>query len=156
MNVFKTIWQYGYSYCVIYTPFARAILFLFALIIVAVALCLWTFSDDYYIRNSCNTFTLAEIVSVDTMRIYGDPYRSYEYSAKCVYYVSGKEYSAKFSGFKVSPPVGLKAPVYYNSDSPDKYTFYGEFKEKLLNDPFFYYVKQVEGEKKKSTEISVR
>lgn len=147
MNIFKTIWKYGYSYCVIYTPFARAILFMFVLIIVTIALCLWTFSYDYYIRNSCNTFTLAEIVSVDTTRIYGDPYRSYEYSAKCVYYVSGKRYDAKFSGFEVSPPIGLKVPVYYDSVSPNKYTFYGEFEKSLQNNPFFYYEKQIEREK---------
>lgn len=69
--------------------------------------------------------------------------------------LSGKKYDAKFSGFKVSPPIGLKVPVYYDSVSPDKYTFYGEFEERLQNDPYSYYVKQVESEKKKSAEISV-
>lgn len=55
--------------------------------------------------------------------------------------------NAKFSGFEVSPPIGLKVPVYYDSVSPNKYTFYGEFEKSLQNNPFFYYEKQIEREK---------
>ena len=64
MKIFKTIWEYWHSYCLMYAPLAYGLIRMFALIILVVILCIIIKQDDYEKRLDCNTFVLATIISV--------------------------------------------------------------------------------------------
>lgn len=68
MKIFKTIRKYWYSYYCVYTPLAYGLIRMFALIILVVILCIIIKQDDYEKRLDCNTFVLATIISVDTIK----------------------------------------------------------------------------------------
>ena len=77
MKIFKTIWEYWHSYCLMCAPLAYGLIRMFALIILVVILCIIIKQDDYEKRLDCNTFVLATIISVDTIRNYGDQENPY-------------------------------------------------------------------------------
>ena len=151
MKIFKTIWEYWHSYCLMCAPLAYGLIRMFALIILVVILCIIIKQDDYEKRLDCNTFVLATIISVDTIRNCGDQENPYEYYARCEYQVKGKKYTARFPEFVVSPPIGLRVPVYYDSDSPSRYSCYSEFSDKLRSDPYYFYERQLNREKENSS-----
>lgn len=151
MKIFKTIWEYWHSYCLMCAALAYGLIRMFALIILVVILCIIIKQDDYEKRLDCNTFVLATIISVDTIRNYGDQENPYEYCARCEYQVKGKKYTARFPEFVVSPPVGLQVPVYYDSDSSSRYSCYSEFSDKLRSDPYYFYGRQLNREKENSS-----
>ena len=151
MKIFKTIWEYWHSYCLMCAPLAYGLIRMFALIILVVILCIIIKQDDYEKRLDCNTFVLATIISVDTIRNYGDQENPYEYCARCEYQVKGKKYTARFPEFVVSPPVGLQVPVYYDSDSSSRYSCFSEISDKLRSDPYYFYGRQLNREKENSS-----